>query len=75
MEIHSYQIAYRQTGSSDEWKVITVDSHIFRIVIGSLRFNTFYDVKVAGSNTAGLGPYSSPTSIRTDGHGMSLKNY
>ena len=68
--IQSYNIAYRKTNSSEDWKVISVDSQTFRVEIGQLQYNTFYNVKVAGRTLIGQGPYSAAISIRTDSYGM-----
>ena len=68
--IQSYNIAYRQKNSSGEWTVISVDAKTFRIEIGHLQYNKFYDVKVAGRTSIGQGPYSAVISIRTDAYGM-----
>ena len=65
-----YNIAYKQKNSSESWKVISVDSQTFRVEIGQLQYNKFYEVKVSGRTLIGKGPYSSVISIRTDGYGM-----
>ena len=71
--IQSYSVAYKQKNSSEDWKVISVNSQRFRIEIGSLHYNKLYDVRVAGKTSVGVGPYSIPISIRTDGYGMKFK--
>ena len=68
--IQSYNIAYKQKNSSEDWKVTLVDSQTFRMEIGHLKYNKFYDVKVAGRTSTGQGPYSAVISIKTDAYGM-----
>ena len=68
--IQSYNIAYRQKNSSEDWNVSLVDSQTFRMEIGHLNYNTFYDFKVAGRTSIGQGPYSAVISIRADAYGM-----
>ena len=70
--IVNYDIAYKQTNSSDDWKVISVGPQAFKAEISLLQYGKFYDVKVAGSTSVGLGPYSGVISIRTDAYGMKL---
>ena len=71
--IQSYNIAYRKTNSSEDWKVTSVDSQTFRVEIGHLQYNKFYDVKVAGRTLIGQGPYSAAISIRTDAYGIKFR--
>ena len=68
--IVNYSIAYKLANSSEDWKVISVGPQIFRAEISQLKYSKFYDVKVAGRNVIGQGPYSAVISIRTDSYGM-----
>ena len=64
--IQRYEVAFRKTNSSEAWKTLSVDSKTYSVDIVNLKFRTLYDVKVAGKNSVGQGPYSVLISIRTD---------
>ena len=69
--IIQYHIQHRiYQGINPNWTYSVINASNSAIELTGLKFYTFYEIKMAGATSVGVGTYSSPIVTRTDADGM-----
>ena len=71
-DITGYSVQYREVGSGGTQTMSVSGGSVTEVMISSLMPSTTYSIQVAAENSAGVGNYSDPVIVNTDGKELAL---